>query len=63
MALGQGARPLEGKDPTKVTVAGNGNAGTVVYVMDPEATARLERIDRNMEKIATLLQLVLGGGV
>lgn len=63
MSHGMDATPIEASDDTLATVKPAGNSGSVIYVLDPVANSRLESIDRNLETIATLLQLLIGGGV
>lgn len=63
MALGQSSNPLESADGTAATVAPKGNDGTAVLVLDQESRDTLLRIEKHLETISTLLQLMNGGGV
>jgi hypothetical protein len=60
MALGQGQRPLEAKDGTKVTVEPRGYGRTVIYMLDPDTNERLDRIERHLDTLVTLAKIIAG---
>jgi hypothetical protein len=62
MALGQAAYPIESADGTPVTVKPEGSGNTVVLVVDQETKEHIGAIRKDLETIATLLQMIVGGG-
>lgn len=56
-----GKTKIVGEDGAAVDVAQSGER-TVLLVLDPEAKAALRAIQSSLETIATLMQIVVGGG-
>lgn len=61
MSHGPAGRPIEGKDSTPATIVPDGER-TLLYVVDAETKGSILAIESHLESIATMLQLLIGGG-